>query len=109
MCVEHKQKSAELFSTGDALAGGPGAPYEEDQNRAVAERLKALIYRGPMGTMRTRPDTLSAYRYPTETNDPSLGMPHIFSQVHDKTKDGVLISPPPYGAGNYQTPPWMKG
>jgi branched-chain amino acid transport system substrate-binding protein len=91
------------------LAGGPGAPYEADQNRAVADRLRSLIYRGPMGTMRIRPDTQSAYSYPTETNDPSLGMPHIFSQIHDKSKDGVLISPAPYVKGSFRMPPWMKG
>ncbi|MEB8387246.1 ABC transporter substrate-binding protein [Rhodobacteraceae bacterium KMM 6894] len=97
------------YAIAAALAGGPGAPYEEDQNRLVADRLKALIYRGPMGTLRIRPDTQSAYSYPTETNDPSLGMPHIFSQIHDKDKDGVLIAPWPYTKGKFQTPPWMKG
>lgn len=96
------------YALAAALAGGPGAPYEEDQNRAVADRLKALIYRGPMGTMRIRPDTQSAYSYPNETNDPSLGMPHIFSQVQDKTKDGVLIAPHPYQKGAFMMPPWMK-
>ncbi len=97
------------YALAAALAGGPGAAYEEDQNRAVADRLKSLIYRGPMGTMRIRPDTHSAYSYPTETNDPSLGMPHVFSQVHDKSEDGVLISPAPYGVGEFRTPPWIKG
>lgn len=96
------------YALAAALAGGPGAAYEEDQNRLVADRLKSLIYRGPMGTMRIRPDTQSGYSYPTETNDPSLGMPHIFSQVHDKAQDGVLIAPTPYKRGNFQTPPWMK-
>ena len=97
------------YALAAALAGGPGAPYEEDQNRVVADRLKALIYRGPMGTMRIRPDTQSAYSYPTETNDPSLGMPHIFSQIQDKSKDGFLIAPVPYEVMEFQTPPWMKG
>ncbi|MCR9140167.1 MAG: ABC transporter substrate-binding protein [Alphaproteobacteria bacterium] len=97
------------YAVAAALAGGAGAPYEEEQNRAVADRLKSLIFRGPMGTMRIRPDTQSAYSYPTETNDPSLGMPHIFSQIHDKTQDGVLISPAPYDKGVFQMPPWMKG
>ncbi|MEM7068066.1 MAG: ABC transporter substrate-binding protein [Pseudomonadota bacterium] len=96
------------YALAAAVAGGPGAPYEEDQNKVVADRLKAMIYRGPMGTMRIRPDTLSAYSYPTETDDPSLGMPHIFSQVQDHTKDGVLISPSPYDKSGFQTPPWMK-
>ena len=96
------------YSVAAAMAGGPGAPYEEEQNRAVADRIKGLIYRGPMGTMRIRPDTQSAYSYPTETNDPSLGMPHIFSQVHDKTQDGVLIAPEPYEKAKFIKPSWMK-
>ena len=97
------------YAIAAALAGGPGGPYEEDQNRLVADRLKALIYRGPVGTMRIRADTQSAWSYPTETNDPSLGMPHIFSQIQDKANDGVLIAPWPYEKGTFQMPPWMKG
>lgn len=97
-----------FYAIAAALAGGPGAPYEEDQNRAVAARLKSLIYRGPMGTSRIHHDTQSAYSYPNETNDPSLGMPHIFSQIHDKSQEGVLISPAPYEMGVFQMPPWMK-
>ncbi len=96
------------YALAAALAGGPSGPYEEDQNRKVADRLRSLIYRGPMGTMRIKPETQSAYSYPTETNDPSLGMPHIFSQIHDKTKEGVLIAPSPYQKGEFRMPPWMK-
>lgn len=99
----------QVYAIAAALAGGPGAAYEEDQNRAVAERLKSLIYRGPMGTFRLRADTQSAWSYPTETDDPSLGMPHIFSQIRDKAKDGELIAPWPYTKGAFQMPPWMKG
>ena len=96
------------YALAAALAGGPGAPYEEEQNRAVADRLRSMIYRGPMGTMRIKAETQSAYSYPTETNDPSLGMPHIFSQIHDKAQEGVLIAPPPYQKGAFKLPPWMK-
>ena len=97
------------YAIAAALAGGPGVAYEEEQNRLVADRLKNLIFRSPMGTMRLRHDTQSAWSYPTETNDPSLGMPHIFSQIKDKTRDGELISPAPYDVGEFETPPWMKG
>ncbi len=97
------------YAIAAALAGGPGGPYDEDQNRLVADRLKSLIYRGPMGTLRIHSDTQSAWSYPTETNDPSLGMPHIFSQIQDQTQDGVLIAPWPYEKGTFQMPPWMKG
>ncbi|WP_027233595.1 ABC transporter substrate-binding protein [Leisingera caerulea] len=97
------------YALAAALAGGPGAAYEEDQNRAVADRLRNLIYRGPIGTLRIRPDTQSAFSYPTEVNDPSLGMPHIFSQIHDKAQDGALIAPHPYGVAEFKMPPWMQG
>lgn len=96
------------YAIAAALAGGPGEPYEEDQNRLVADRLKQLIYRSPVGTMRIKPDTQSAFAYPTETNDPSLGMPHIFSQIKDKDRDGVLIAPAPYDVGSFEMPPWME-
>ncbi|WP_317054333.1 ABC transporter substrate-binding protein [Roseovarius rhodophyticola] len=96
------------YAVAAALAGGPGAPYDEDQNRAVAERMHSLIYRGPMGTLRIHAETQSAASYPNETNDPSLGMPHVFSQIHDPAKEGVLIAPAPYDKSPFQTPPWMK-
>jgi branched-chain amino acid transport system substrate-binding protein len=96
------------YAVAAALAGGPGEPFDDEQNRKVASRLKSLIYRGPMGTSRYVPETLSAYCYPSQTNDPSLGMPHIFSQIQDFTKDGVLIAPVPYDVGEFQSPPWMK-
>ena len=83
------------YTVAAALAGGPGKPYEEDRNRAVADRLRNLIYRGPMGTMRINPDGQSAFCYTSQTNDPSLGMPHIFSQIRDHKADGVLIAPSP--------------
>ena len=96
------------YAVAAALAGGAGAPYEDEQNRNVADRLRNLIYRGPMGTSRYVPETQSAYCYPSQTNDPSLGMPHIFSQVHDYKKDGVLIAPSPYGVADFQKASWMK-
>lgn len=97
------------YSIAAALAGGPGAPYDDVQNKAVADRLRSLIFRGPVGTMRFHADTQSAWSYPTETNDPSLGMPHIFSQIFDKAEDGVLIAPAPYKKAGFKMPPWMKG
>ncbi|WP_193175185.1 ABC transporter substrate-binding protein [Oricola nitratireducens] len=96
------------YAVAAALAGGPGEPYEEDRNRMVADRLRNLIYRGPMGTMRINPDGQSAFCYPSQTNDPSLGMPHIFSQIQDKAVGGVLIAPSPYDVGAFKLPSWMK-
>jgi branched-chain amino acid transport system substrate-binding protein len=97
------------YATAAALAGGSGAAYETEQNHLVAGRLASLIYRGPMGTLRFHRDTQSAYSYPAEINDPSLGMPHIFSQIQDKRKDGILIAPPPYEKAAFKMPPWTQG
>jgi branched-chain amino acid transport system substrate-binding protein len=55
------------------------------------------------------PETHSAYSYPNQTNDPSLGMPHIFSQIQDKSKDGLLIAPAPYDVAKFVKPGWIKG
>lgn len=97
------------YAVASALAGGSGKPYEPDQNKLVADRLRSLIFRGPMGTMRFNPDGQSAFCYTSQTNDPSLGMPHIFSQIHDHKTDGVLIAPKPYDVAAFKSPSWMKG
>ncbi len=96
------------YATAAALAGGAGVAYDDKQNRKIAERLKSMIYRGPMGTIKFDPKTQSAYSYPAQTNDPSLGMPHIFSQIKDKTKNGEIIAPSPYSVGTFTLPSWMK-
>lgn len=96
------------YSIAAALAGGAGMPYDEEQNRKVADRLRALIYRSPMGTMRIDPETQSGYCYPAQTNDPSLGMPHIFSQIKNKAETGQIISPAPYDVAAFDLPSWFK-
>ncbi|ADE40003.1 ABC transporter substrate-binding protein [Candidatus Puniceispirillum marinum] len=94
------------YAVAAALAGGAGQPYEEEQNRKIAERLGKLIYRSPVGTIRIDPETLSAYSYPGDTNDPSLGMPHIFSQIQNKAENGYIIAPAPYDVARFQQPDW---
>jgi branched-chain amino acid transport system substrate-binding protein len=96
------------YAIAAALAGGVGKPYEEEQNRKVADRLRTMIYRSPMGTMRMDPETQSAYCYPAQTNDPSLGMPHIFSQIKNQSETGAIISPAPYNVATFETPSWIK-
>ena len=97
-----------LWATAAALAGGSGEPDDEKQNRKVADRMRALIHRGVSGTIRFNPAEQTAYTYPTETNDPSLGMPHQFLQIQDHVKGGELIAPAPYDTGSFVMPPWMK-
>jgi branched-chain amino acid transport system substrate-binding protein len=35
-------------------------------------------------------------------------MPHIFSQIQDKTKDGALIGPALYDVAKFAKPSWIK-
>jgi branched-chain amino acid transport system substrate-binding protein len=98
-----------VWATAAALAGGTGEPGNEEQNRKVAARMNAQIYRGVTGVTRFVPEEQAAYSYPTQVNDSSLGMPHQFLQIQDQTKSGGLIAPPPYDTTKFMMPPWMKG
>ena len=97
-----------LYAVAAALAGGAGKPYEEEQNRKIAVRLKSMIYRCPMGVVRFDPTTQAAVSYPVQTKDPSLGMAHIFSQIKKKEEGGYIISPTPYDIAKFEKPSWMK-
>ncbi len=98
-----------MYAAAASLAGGVGKTYEEEQNRKIAARLSTMIHRGPMGTIRFDPKTRSAFAYPSQTNDPSLGMPHIFSQIKDKAEAGKIIAPAPYNVADFELPSWIKG
>ncbi|SMF55770.1 amino acid/amide ABC transporter substrate-binding protein, HAAT family [Tistlia consotensis] len=97
-----------VWATAAALAGGSGEPGDDDQNRKVADRMRSMIWRGVTGTTRFDPEVQSAYTYPTQTKDPSLGMPHQFLQIQDYTKGAGLIAPPPYDTASFVMPPWIK-
>lgn len=98
-----------VWAIAAALAGGSGEPGDEEQNRKVADRMRALIYRGVCGTTRFIPNEQSAYVYPSQTRDPSLGMPHQFLQIQDYTKSPTMIAPAPYETAGFMLPPWIKG
>jgi branched-chain amino acid transport system substrate-binding protein len=97
-----------IWAAAAALAGGTGEPGNDAQNRKVADRMRSMIYRGVNGVTRFIANEQTAYQYPTQTKDPSLGMPHQFLQIQDYTKGPALISPPPYDTGKFTTPPWIK-
>jgi branched-chain amino acid transport system substrate-binding protein len=97
-----------LYAQAAALAGGVGKAYEDEQNRKIAARLKASIYRGPTGVIRFDQVAQQALSYPVQTKDPSLGMAHIFSQIKDKSKNGAIISPFPYEEAMFELPKWIK-
>ncbi|QOL80825.1 ABC transporter substrate-binding protein [Pseudooceanicola spongiae] len=91
-----------------AIAGGAGEPYDGDQARAVSASMNRLIYRGVNGICRFDPEGQSAYTFPAQTPDASLGMPHQFLQHQDLTQDPVLVAPPAYAKGSFILPPWMS-
>lgn len=96
-----------LFAQAAAMAGGVGKAYEEEQNRKIAARLKASIFRGPTGAIRFDQASQQAFSYPVQTDDPSLGMAHIFSQIKKKEENGYIISPTPYETAQFELPKWM--
>lgn len=91
-----------------ALAGGPGEPGNAAQNKKVAEYIKRVTFRTPGGTMNFHPKYQMAMPYPDYTDDPTLGMPHLYYQIQDWTKtERALISPAPYAPDKFKLPPWM--
>jgi branched-chain amino acid transport system substrate-binding protein len=90
-----------------SLAGGIGEAYEESQNKLVAGRLIASIHRGANGTTRFDQTAQEAFSYPVQTDDPSLGMPHLFSQIETTEEDGKIISPAPYAVTDFRIPHWI--
>jgi len=95
------------YAIAASLAGGTGAPGNFDQNLKIARRLKETIYRSVLGVINFHPLWQSAIPYPDATDDPSLGMPHLFFQIQDHNLEGVLIAPEPYNNGRFRAPPWM--
>ncbi|GLS48638.1 ABC transporter substrate-binding protein [Methylobacterium gnaphalii] len=96
------------YAVAAAMAGGSGPPGDFEQNRKVAKALKGMIYRSVHGTIRYHPDWQAAVPYPVVTHDPSLGMPHIFYQIHDHRKPLSMIAPEPYNTERFILPPWMS-
>lgn len=97
------------FALAASVAGGTGAPYEFTQNRKLAACLKNITYRSVLGTIHYHPQWQAAVPYPDATRDPSRGMPHLFYQVQDYSKEQVVIAPVPYNTGRFRMPPWCPG
>lgn len=96
------------FAIAAAVAGGTGEPGNLEQNRKVAQMLKAIPFRTVFGTIRYHPKWQSAIPFPDlEEKDPSLGMPHLFYQIQDYKAQPRLIAPIPYDANKFTLPPWM--
>ncbi|TVQ58218.1 MAG: amino acid ABC transporter substrate-binding protein [Rhodobacteraceae bacterium] len=95
------------YALSAAIAGGPGAPFDGEQNRRVAEAMRRLIYRGVNGIYRVDLEGQSGYCYPTQIGDPSLGMAHQFIQHQDYREDPKLIAPALYATHDFVMPPWI--
>ena len=96
-----------LYALAAAIAGGPGKPSDGEQTRKVASVLKHMVYRGVSGSFRFDPDGLVALTYPSQVNDPSLGLPHQFLQHQDYRTEPRLISPKLYAKADFVLPPWL--
>jgi branched-chain amino acid transport system substrate-binding protein len=101
--------SCHYWAIAAAMAGGTGAPGEFEQNEKVCDRIRRNIYRGVQGATAFVLPYQAARTYPTETRDPSLGMPHQFLQVQNHLEQGKLIAPEPYETATFQIPPWISG
>ncbi len=96
------------YAIAAALAAGTGEPGNFKKNREVARRLASTIYRGVAGTVRYNPKWQAVVPYPDATNDPSLGMPHLFYQIQQYDGEQVLIAPEPYNTGRFMAPNWLQ-
>lgn len=97
-----------MWAIAAAIAGGPSEPFNKEQTQKVAAVLRRNVYRGVNGTYRADLAGQSAYCYPTQVADPSLGMPHQFLQHQDYKTDPKLIAPALYATDSFVLPPWFK-
>lgn len=95
------------YALAAAIANGSGEPFDREQNRKVATTMRNLIYRGVNGATRFDPAGQSAFCYPTQVGDPSLGMPHQFLQHQDYREQARLIAPDLYKTHDFKMPPWI--
>jgi len=91
--------SVRCWANAVALAGDP-KNYKE-----VAKQTESLIHRGVTGGISFKDH--AGLSYPAETNDPSLGQPHIIVQIQNK--EHKILFPDPYADGKFQNPSWFKG
>ncbi len=72
--------------------------------KAVCKQLEKTIYRGNCGTYLFNEWHWSP-GYPDTTDDPSLGLPHLFYQIQNQ--QNALIYPKPFNVSTFQLPPWF--
>ena len=95
------------YALAAAVAGGVGDPGDFAMNRRIADALLQLPYRSVAGTIRYHPKRQAAVPYPDATSDPSMGLPHLFYQLHDPEDPPALIAPEPFTDAAFELPPWL--
>ncbi len=74
--------------------------------RSVADRLRALRYRGVNGSYVMNNEHQIALAYPDATKDPSLGQAHLVLQVQNG--EHRIVDPKPYVEAAFRNPPWRR-
>ena len=95
------------YAIAAAVAGGAGEPGNEEINRRIARALIEIPYRSVAGMIRFHPLWPAAVPYPAATQDPSLGLPHLFYQLRGPDEPPALIAPDPYVEQAFELPPWL--
>ncbi|MGE4481150.1 ABC transporter substrate-binding protein [Acidocella sp.] len=95
------------YAIAAALAGGTAPPGGQAQNRLVAARLRSTIYRSVIGSVNYDRNQ-AATSYPNATNDPSLGLPHLFYQIQGPYLRHSAIAPHPYDITSFKLPSWFR-
>lgn len=81
-----------------ALAKSPS------KSSAVGKIVSESVYRGVSGSLNFGDDRV-ALGYPTDTNDPGLGLPHLTFQIQGGKH--VRLMPEIYRKGTFSTPSWF--
>jgi branched-chain amino acid transport system substrate-binding protein len=74
--------------------------------KAVCNVLRTQIHRGVSGSFYLNRPGQYNHLYPFETEDSSLGEPHLFFQIQDGKQK--IIFPPLYADTTFKKAPWQK-
>jgi branched-chain amino acid transport system substrate-binding protein len=96
------------YAIAAAVAGGVGEPGDVEINRRIAKALIEIPYRSVAGMIRYHPAWQAAVPYPDATQDPSLGLPHLFYQLRGPDEPAALIAPEPFIEQAFELPPWLS-
>lgn len=88
------------------LAQAWGRVGDPSNFTAVNQQLRTQVFRGVCGGYWFDNKYQSGLSYPTETQDPGLGLAHLFFQIQNGKQ--VCIAPDPYTIGKFQKAAWQS-